>query len=284
MDGTYPARSTGRIRAILTRFPRFGTSDMTADAVSSQKARRKGGRSRLSPFAVFVGLVGGAVAFVAYVLWPTWPDTPVALDAPAIPVTVAGVLFQVPPAAIRATVQRHPGPSDRIDLVFLWPSLKPPVPDAAASGKTERKPLDAIDGDDDESGPQTKVATNIGGRLFVTIAPLGSMLPPVERLNSVYPQYVEAKAAAGPDGLAILPFRAGTPYEGEDLIYLAGSPDQFFARCSRPAGAVPGTCIHDRALDTADITLRFPRDWLDQWRDVAASFDRLIVQLHPQGK
>jgi hypothetical protein len=256
---------------------------MTAGAASSQKARRKGGRSRLSPFALFAGILAGAVAFVAYVLWPTWPKASVALDAPAIPVTVAGVLFQVPPAAIRATVQRHPGPSDRIDLVFLWPTLKPPVPDMAARGRTENKPLDAIDGDD-ESGPQIEGATITGGRLFVTIAPLGSLLPPAERLNSVYPQYVDAKATAGPDGLAILPFRAGTPYEGEDLIYLAGSPDQFFARCTRPTGAVPGTCIHERALDTADIILRFPRDWLDHWRDVAASFDKLIAQLHPQEK
>jgi len=30
--------------------------------------------------------------------------------------------------------------------------------------------------------------------------------------------------------------------------------------------------------------LRFPRDWLDHWRDVAASFDQLIAQLHPQEK
>ena len=110
------------------------------------------------------------------------------------------------------------------------------------------------------------------------------MLPPAERLRSIYPRYVEAQATAGPDGLAILAFRAGTPYEGEDLIYLAADPEQFFARCTRQVGAVPGTCIHERALDAAEITLRFPREWLDDWRSVAAGFERLVTQLRPQAE
>jgi hypothetical protein len=46
---------------------------------------------------------------------------------------------------------------------------------------------------------------------------------------------------------------------------------------------VPGTCIHERSLDAAEITLRFPREWLQDWRNVAAGFDRLVSQLHAQG-
>src|SRR5580704_7112091 len=259
---------------------------MTAQAVRSARTRRKAGRLLASPLAVFAALVAAAASFVAYVLWPTWPSTPATLDAPALPITVAGVLFQVPPAAIRAAVQRHAGPHERVDLVFLWPSLKPPLPKAEASGRADAK---SVDTNDDSNGDETgsiakEVSNNAEGRLFVTIAPLGSVLPPVERLNSVYPQYVQGKASAGADGLAILPFRAGTPYEGEDLVYVAGNPDQFFARCTRATSAVPGTCIQERVVGAADITLRFPRDWLDHWRDVADSVDRLIVQLHPQGK
>ena len=121
-------------------------------------------------------------------------------------------------------------------------------------------------------------------RLFVTIAGLGAVLPPLERLRTIYPRYIEAQAAAGPDGLAILPFRAGTPYESEDLVYLGSNPEQFFARCTRPGRSVPGTCIRERALDATEITFRFPRDWLVDWRNVAAGFDRLIAQLHPAAK
>jgi hypothetical protein len=257
---------------------------MTVQPVPSRRTRRKAQRFFTSPLAVFGVLVVAAASFVAYVLWPTWPSAPVALDAPALPITVGGVLFQVPPAAIRATVQRHAGPQERIDLAFLWPSLKAPRPDGEANGQTGGKPLDANVADD-ETGSTAKTTTGgTGGRVFVTMTALRSLLPPIERLNSIYPQYVEAKANAGADGLAILPFRAGTPYEGEDLIYVAGNPDQFFARCSRQTGTVPGTCINERVLGDADITLRFPRDWLDHWRDVAASFDHLIAQLHPQEK
>ena len=209
---------------------------------------------------------------------PTWPRPTAPLDAPAIPVTVAGVLFNVPPAAIRAAVQRHPGAHERIDLVFLWPSLAPPQ--AAGEPSTG-----AVTGGDGEETPEVK----IDDRVFVTIAGLGTgpgaVLPPQTRLRSIYPRYIEREATAGPEGLAVVAFRAGTPYEGEDLVYLAERPEQFFARCSRPAHAVPGTCIHERALDSTEITFRFPREWLPQWRAVAAACDRLLAQIHsPNGR
>ena len=117
----------------------------------------------------------------------------------------------------------------------------------------------------------------------MTIAGLGAVLAPAERLRSIYPRYFETEATAGPDGLAVLAFRAGTPYEGEDLIYFAEKPEAFFVRCTRTVRTVPGTCVHERLLDAADITLRFPRQWLQDWRSVAGGFDRLVGQLHPKG-
>jgi len=247
---------------------------MTAHALPRRPSRRSTGRSSrrplgrlLLPFAVIAALVAAAGIFVSFVLWPTWPSRPVALDAPAIPVTVANVLFDVPPAAIRVAMQRRTGPHERIDLAFLWPSLVPPQP----PGKAATAP------DSDTSAN----ATDNGQRLFVSIAGLGPVLPPKERLRTIYPRYVEAAATAGSGGLAIVPFRAGTPYEGEDLVYVADNPEQFFARCTRQVGAVPGTCLLERIIDTAEVTLRFPRAWLDDWRGVAAGADRLMAQLHP---
>jgi hypothetical protein len=58
-------------------------------------------------------------------------------------------------------------------------------------------------------------------------------------------------------------------------------PEQFFARCTRPNGPVRGTCTYERSLDAAEITLRFPREWLEDWRGLGAGFDRLLAQLHP---
>jgi len=222
------------------------------------------------PIAFLGLLVAGAGLFVVFALRPTWPGAPVPLDAPAIPTTVAGVLFDVPPAAIRVAVQRHAGPQERIDLSFGWPSLRPPEPaDAKASDRSAN---------DGAASPEATA------RLFVTIAPLGPVLPPLERLRGIYPRYVEAEATAGADGLAILPFRSASPYAGEDLVYLAGTPEQFFARCTHDGGGVPGTCIHERLIGAAEITFRFPRAWLDDWRSVSAGFDRLLAQIHPQGQ
>jgi len=247
---------------------------MTAHVLSQDRRlydriRRRLHGMLLLPFSVLAALIVGAVAFVAYVLWPTWPSASVPLDAPEIPVTVAGVLFDVPPAAIRFAVQRHPGPHERVDLALLWPSLSPP---------RDTKVADLPAGQGENGGP----AADATQRLFITIAALGKLLPPAERLRTIYPRYVEGEATLGPEGLAILPFRAGTPYAGEDLVYFADDADQFYARCTRQAGIVPGTCIHERAVDGADVTLRFPRAWINDWRGAAAGFDRLMAQLHPK--
>jgi hypothetical protein len=247
---------------------------MTAHAIpkTTAKARRRHGAVLTWPFAFIVLVVAMAAAFVSYVLWPNWPSEPVAIDAPALPITIAGALFEIPPATIREGVQRHPGQHERVDLVFSWPALSPPP---SGGGARAIPPVTA-----ENAIAAAGEAEN--DRLFVTIAGLGGVVAPLERLRTIYPRYVAAQANAGPDGLAILPFRGGTPYDGEDLVYVGNSPEQFFARCTRQIGAVRGTCISERALDSAQITIRFPRDWLNDWRSVAAGFDRLAAQLHPE--
>ena len=241
---------------------------MTAHAVRGHYAR---GLFTL-PFTCAIALVAAATAFVSYALWPTWTGSPSSLDVPSIPITVAGVLLDVPPAAIRQKVQRHPGEQARIDLSFVWPSLDPPSPDDKLADKTTITAANAV----------AAAAAPANERLFVTIVPLGNELQPLERLRTIYPRYVEAKADAGPDGLAILQFRSGTPYDGEDLVYVGANPEQFFALCTRAGQTVPGTCIHERVLGRDQITFRFPRDWFGDWRTIAGNFDRLVAQLHPR--
>jgi hypothetical protein len=244
---------------------------MTTQAVPRPKTRRRT-RGRLTlPFVGIFVLAAGAAAFVSYVLWPTWPSLPAPLDAPAIPITVAGVLFDVPPAAMREAVQRHPGQQERIDLAFEWPALTPAADDSLA----DKTALSAETAAAAAAAPQNQ-------RLFVSMIGIGSELPPLDRLRTIYPRYAETKASAGPDGLAFLPFRSGTPYDGQDLAYFGTSPEQFFALCTRPGRVVPGTCIHQRMLGDAEVTFRFPRDWFGDWRTIAGGFDRLLAQLHPQ--
>jgi hypothetical protein len=246
---------------------------MRAQAVAGPRSTAWKSRNRLAALAIAAAILALVAAFVSYLLWPTWPKSQISLDAPTVPVTVAGVLFNVPPAAIRIKVQRQPGAHERMDLVFLWPSLTPPSADALAD-------ITLPSAEDGEPPPMPR----IGDRLFVTIAGLGAVLPPLTRLRTIYPRYIEAQATSGPGGLAIVAFRNGTPYEGEDLIYVAETPEQFFALCSRPTRGLPGTCTQERSLDTTVITLRFSREWLADWRNTAAGFDRLVAQLHASGQ
>ena len=63
--------------------------------------------------ATLVILIVGGAGIVAFLLWPR--SVPVAPDAPSLPnlITVGGVLFNVPPAAIRVPLQRRPGAHGR---------------------------------------------------------------------------------------------------------------------------------------------------------------------------
>jgi len=217
----------------------------------------------LLPLLVFAAVALLTLGYVAYVLWPRWPGPPVDPAAPAIPVAVAGTTFNIPPAAIRVAVQRRPGAHERLDLAFLWPSLEPPAPG--------EKP--AIAGTSPPSAPAAE-------RIFVTLAAAANSLSPAERAVTIYPRYAESEATAGPAGLSILPFRDGTPYQGEDLIYDAQAPG-FLVRCTRRNGPTPGICLYERWIDSAKLIFRFPREWLTDWHGVAANVDRLIATWRP---
>jgi hypothetical protein len=211
--------------------------------------------------------VAAATGFILHVLWPAWQGPPLGPNAPALPVTVAGVAFNVPPAAIRVPIQRQPGAHERIDLAFLWPSLQPPeaapLPNVPTKGLPKAQPFE---------------------RVFVTIAAARDSLHPDERVKTIYPRYLEADVAAGPEGLSVMAFRPGTPYQGEDLIYDAEAPQNFLVRCSRNSkGPTPGTCLYVRRIGETDVTVRFLRDWLSDWRPVAENIDRLIAKLRPPG-
>jgi hypothetical protein len=215
------------------------------------------------PLAVFGTVTLMTIIYIGYVLWPRWPGTEVDPGAPAIPVVIAGVTFNVPPAAIRVAVQRRPGSHERIDLAYLWPSLEP------AGAKVKASVADGV--------PASMQALD---RIFLTIMVTGGAVPPADRVLTIYPRYTVTEAAAGPAGLAVLAFRDGTPYQGEDLIYDSEAPG-FLVRCTRTLGPTPGTCLYERWIDTVKLVLRFPREWLENWRELSGKIDQLIAGLRP---
>jgi len=225
------------------------------------RRRRKRGAGLLARITVTVlgmAAVGLAAAPVAYMLWPAAQS--ISPDAPSIPVTVGNVAFNVPPAAIRFRVQRKPGAQPRIDMAFLWPSLTPPDP------AVKPLPTDTPD---------------VTDRLFVTIAGADTALSPMERLKSIYPRYLDAAPVISSGGLSTQVFRDGSAYEGEDLILDPARPERFLLRCTRITSPTPPMCLHERRIAAADITVRFPREWLSDWRATAERIDGLIASFKP---
>ena len=227
----------------------------------ARKRRLRRARGMLwLPIAIFVAGVTAAGIWVTYILWPRWPAADISVHAPSLPITVNGVNFNIPPTAIRNKVQRKPGTQERVDLVFLWPSLMPPDPAVKAGPASSPQAID---------------------RIFVTIAAFGNTLPPLERFNTIYPRYLEPSIATTPDALTLRPFRDDTPYQGEDIIYSDRNPGRFMVRCTRDSasGAAIGMCLFERRIERADITARFPRVWLSEWQTVSESLDKLIKQI-----
>src|SRR6266540_2839361 len=119
--------------------------------------RRTAGGLMMLPLLLLFTVAFAALGYVGYALWPRWPEPPVAADAPALPIVVGGVLFNVPPQAMRVAVQRRAGMQERIDLVYAWPSLTPPAAAASPNAVEER--------------------------VFVNIAAAAGALAPLDRLK-----------------------------------------------------------------------------------------------------
>ena len=222
------------------------------------RASRSNPRAHLVPIAIAGALTAGAVALVAYLLWPTWGTDP-AREPERLPVQVGGTLFNVPPAAIRRKIQRHSGPQERVDLAFTWPALQPPE-------RQQRVTADAVD-----EQPQPI------DRIFVSIAAHRDTLAPDMRVRTIYPRYLEQGSSQVEDGLTVRVFKDGSPYANEELF--SATAPAINARCTRD-GATPGMCLSERRIEGADLTFRFPRSWLTQWRDVAGAMEKLAAQMY----
>lgn len=237
---------------------------MTLISTARHDARqwRRRRHNHLIPIMLGSVIAATAIASVAYLLWPTWEPEKSA-DVMRLPLNVGETLFNVPTHAIRVKVQKHSGPQERVDLSFLYPSLE--APDAAKhiSANSVEGVIQPID------------------RIFVSISAHHDTLAPDIRLRTIYPRYLEQSSAPEQDGLTMRGFRDGSPYSHEDLF--AATAPNLNARCTRD-GVTPGMCLCERRIEGADLTFRFPRGWLAQWRDVAGAMDRLTAQLRgPRG-
>ena len=114
-------------------------------------------------------------------------------------------------------------------------------------------------------------------RIFLSITAHRDSLAPDMRVRTIYPRYLEQAATQVEDGLTLRAFKEGSPYASEDMF--SASNPSLVARCTRDA-ATPGMCLTERRIEGADLTFRFPRSWLAQWRDVAAAMEKLMAQTY----
>ncbi|MBC7586451.1 MAG: hypothetical protein H7316_22170 [Tardiphaga sp.] len=229
---------------------------LTYPTQSPIRRRRRKSRSHLVPVMIGATLAFGAIALIGYLLWPTWQSAR-AGDPDRIPVSVGGTLFNVDSHAFRRKVQKHSGPQERVDLSYLYPSLQ-------ATDVPRHVSVEAF-----EEAPQPI------DRIFLSISAHHDVMSPETRLRTIYPRYSD-QVMAPQDGLATRPFRDATPYSNEDLFI--GDESALVARCTRD-GKTPGMCLSERRINGADLSFRFPRAWLAQWRDVGEAMDTLTTQL-----
>jgi hypothetical protein len=223
---------------------------------SRSRQWRRSRRSHLVPIMTGGLLAATALALVAYLLWPTWQSRR-AGDPDRIPVSVGATLFNVPTHAFRRKVQKHSGPQERVDLSYLYPSLEAsdvPTHVSIENFDATQQPID---------------------RIFLSITAHHEAMSPDARLRTVYPRYDDPLMPVQ-DGLTTRAFRDTSPYSNEDLFL--GEAPALVARCTRDA-RTPGMCLSERRIGGADLVFRFPRAWLEQWREVGNAMDALTLQL-----
>lgn len=198
------------------------------------------------------------LTFIGYLLWPRWPDAPKMTDPGRLPISVGGVLLNVPRDALRISVQRRSGAQERIDLAFAYPSLTPPGPPPRVTAENA-----------------TSVRVDID-RIFVSVIAHGGAMSPEDRRRQIYTRYFDGPPQNLGADLRRQTFRDTSPYRDEDLISAVRS--EFVARCTRDA-ATPGMCLTEKRIGGADFTFRFPRAWLADWTQVAGATETLTAQL-----
>ena len=115
--------------------------------------------------------------------------------------TVGATRFTVLSGYLRPS-SRGGGRLDHLDLAAFFPDFAP-------AGE-----VDDIDG-------QTDLAERFQKLVFVTIRPADSNLDPVERPSKLYARFLETDQWSHPGGLVASAFQAGSPFEGQELYFVA---------------------------------------------------------------
>ena len=158
-------------------------------------------------------------------------------------------------------------------------------PQSRAGGRLERLDLAAFFPDFTPAGEasdldaKTDLAERFQKLVFITVKAADSSLDPAERPTKLYARFLEPDRWSHPGGLMAATFQAGSPFEGQELYFVAPEGRVFAARCERPdqMRKTPNACAYDFRLDGLDIELRFSAALLSEWEKLSAGARGLIA-------
>jgi hypothetical protein len=114
--------------------------------------------------------------------------------------------------------------------------------------------------------------------VFLTIRASDSGLDPADRPARLYARFLEPDGWSHPGGLVAKSFQAGSPFEGQELYFVAPEGRDFAARCRLPdqTQKTPNSCVYDFRVDNLDVEMRFPAALLSEWERLNAGARGLI--------
>jgi len=154
---------------------------------------------------------------------------------------------------------REDGATDALDLAAFFPGFSPA-------------------GDLSDVTAGADLAERFARIVFVRAKPSDSSPDPAERPAKLYQRFLEENSWSHPGGLVARAFVDGSPFEGDELYYVAPEGREFAARCRRPdpERKTPNTCIYDFRLGELDVEMRFSAALLAEWATLKAGVRGLI--------
>lgn len=177
-------------------------------------------------------------------------------------VFVGGQKLAIDRAMIRDPGLRAGGAVNRLDLALVWPSFT-----GIAARREADKTQDLVFIGLEDAAARNQTAGDID---------------PAERPAELYARFLAREAWTNPGGLVMRRFRAGTPYEGEELYVSTPDDRQFSARCptAGSAGALADEpCLWQVRINGLDVQVRFSTRLLSRWNELAGGVRRLAARL-----
>lgn len=115
--------------------------------------------------------------------------------------------------------------------------------------------------------------------VYFALRPTEGSMSPEFRFRSVYPRVLAEDSRTEAGGIMVRGFKRGYGYDGEEL-YIARDPERpLAARCLIDESEEASACLSEfRTADgRLDVSYRFRRDQVAEWREIDAALRRLVA-------